>query len=125
MSKLIFEEESYAIIGTCIEVHKKLGNSFCEDVYNEVLEKEFTKRNIPFERQKELPIYYDKTLLAKRFTADFVCFDKIILDLKFVKNNFDKEKVQVIQYLKATQFKLGFIINFGEKSLVWKRLINT
>jgi GxxExxY protein len=125
MSKLIFEEESYAIIGTCIEVHKKLGNSFSEDVYNEVLEKEFTKRNIPFERHKELPIYYDKSLLTKCFTADFVCFDKIILDLKFVKNNFDKEKVQVIQYLKATQFKLGFIINFGEKSLVWKRLINT
>tara|TARA_B100000809_G_scaffold239023_1_gene260239 strand:+ start:343 stop:720 length:378 start_codon:yes stop_codon:yes gene_type:complete len=125
MSKLLFEEESYAIIGTCIEVHKQLGNSFYEDVYNEVLQKELIKRNIPFEIQKKLPLYYDGMLLKKQFTADFVCFGKIIIDLEFEKIDLEVEKNQMINYLKATHFKLGFIINFSEKSLKWKRLINT
>lgn len=125
MSKLLFEEESYAVIGTCLEVHKKLGNSFHEDVYNEVLQKEFIKRNIPFERQKKLPLYYDGMLLNKNFTADFVCFGKIIIAFKFRKTDLENEKNQMINYLKATHFKLGFIINFSEKSLKWKRLINT
>ena len=125
MSKLLFEEESYAIIGTCIEVHKQLGNSFYKDVYNEVLQRELTKRNIPFERQKKLPLYYDGTPLTECFIADFVCFGKIIIDLKFGKIDLENEKIQVINYLKATQFKLGFVVHFGEKSLKWKRLINT
>tara|TARA_R110000787_G_scaffold59922_5_gene135829 strand:- start:11 stop:406 length:396 start_codon:yes stop_codon:yes gene_type:complete len=125
MNKLLFEEESFAVIGTCIDVHKILGNSFYEDVYSEVLQKEFIKRNIPFEIQKELPLYYDGMLLTKSFTADFVCFDKIIIDLKFGNIDLEIEKNQVINYLKATHFKLGFIINFGEKTLKWKRLINT
>jgi GxxExxY protein len=125
MSKLLFEEESYVIIGTCIKVHKQLGNSFYKEVYNEVLQKEFIKRKIPFERQKKLPLYYDGMLLKKQFTADFVCFGKIIVDLEFGKINLENEKNQMINYLKATHFKLGFIINFSGESLQWKRLINT
>ena len=125
MSKLLFEEESYVVIGTCIEVHKQLGNSFYKEVYNEVLQKEFIKRKIPFERQKKLPLYYDGMLLKKQFTADFVCFGKIIVDLEFGKIDLENEKNQMINYLKATHFKLGFIINFSGKSLKWKRLINT
>jgi GxxExxY protein len=125
MSKLLFEEESYVIIGTCIKVHKQLGNSFYKEVYNEVLQKEFIKRKIPFERQKKLPLYYDGMLLKKQFTADFVCFGKIIIDLEFGKIDLENEKNQMINYLKATHFKLGFIINFSGESLQWKRLINT
>jgi GxxExxY protein len=125
MSKLLFEEESYLVIGTCIEVHKQLGNSFYKEVYNEVLQKEFIKRKIPFERQKKLPLYYDGMLLKKQFTADFVCFGKIIVGLEFGKINLENEKNQMINYLKATHFKLGFIINFSGESLQWKRLINT
>jgi GxxExxY protein len=125
MSKLLFEEESYVVIGACIEVHKQLGNSFHKEVYNEVLQKEFIKRKIPFERQKKLPLYYDGMALDKQCTADFVCFGKIIVALEFGKINLENEKKQMINYLKATHFKLGFIINFSGKSLQWKRLINT
>jgi len=125
MSKLLFEEESYSIIGTCIEIHKKLGNGFSEEVYREVIEKELVKRKIPFEKQKELALYYDGILLKKHFTADFVCYDKIIIEIKSVDQLQDEAKQQAVNYLKATNFKLGLLINFGEASLTWKRLINT
>lgn len=125
MSELLFEEESYKIIGICMEVHKKLGTGFLESVYQEVLQKEFVKKDIPFEQQKKLQLYYDQVPLKKYFIADFVCFDKIIIEIKSVSFMNDKAKQQVINYLKATNFKLGLLINFGESSLKWKRVINT
>lgn len=123
--KLLFEEESFAIIGSCIEVHKKLGNGFSEAVYVEVLEKEFEKRNVPFERQKELTLQYDGMPLQDCYIADFVCFDKIIIDVKFIKEILVNEIKQAVNYLKATNYELGLIINFGQDSLKWKRIINT
>lgn len=125
MSELLFEEESYKIIGICMEVHKKLGTGFLESVYQEVLQKEFVKRNVPFEQQKKLQLYYDQVELKKYFIADFVCFDKIIIEIKSVQFVNSNAKQQVINYLKATNFKLGLLINFGESSLKWKRIINT
>ena len=122
---LLFEEESYAIIGSCIEIHKKLGAGFNEAIYEEVLQKEFKKRNIPFETAKKLQLYYDGVALEKNLIADFVCYDKIIIQLKAVSNIEAAATQQTVNFLKATNFKLGLLINFGEPSLKWKRLINT
>jgi len=124
-TKLLFEEESYKILGVCIAVHKKMGSGFQKEVYEEVIQREFVKNEIPFEKKKKLSLYYEGNPLQKYFIADFVCYDKIILDLRsenFIHNN---TKQQVVNYLKATNFQLGLLINFGEPSLKWKRLINT
>lgn len=106
-------------------VHKNLGNGFLESVYQEVLAKEFSKQEVPFIQQQKLSLYYEEEKLNKYFIADFVCFEKIILEIKavtFLNKNLES---QVINYLKATNNKVGLLINFGEKSLKWKRFINT
>lgn len=82
MTDILFKNESYAIIGACMTVHTELGAGFLEAVYQEALEREFTKRNIPFERQKKLSIFFDGQRLNKYYIADFICFDSIILELK-------------------------------------------
>ncbi len=125
MSKLLYEDETYKIIGACMTVHKNLGNGFLESVYQEALEKELTKAEVPFERQKRLHVYYDGQKLDKYFVADFVCYNKIILEIKAVSFLAQSLKQQVINYLKSTELQLGFLVNFGEKSLTWKRFINT
>ena len=106
-------------------VHKHLGNGFLESVYQEALEKELTKAGVKFERQKHLSVYYDGSKLKKYFIADFVCYDKIILEIKAVSFLAQNLNQQVINYLKATEMEIGLLINFGEKSLSWKRFINT
>ena len=125
MSDLLFEEETYKIIGACMGVHKNLGNGFLESVYQEALEKEMNKAEIPFERQKKIQVKYDDQYLDKYFMADFVCYDKIILELKAVSLLNNDHMAQVINYLKATGYQLGLLINFGQTSLTWKRLIYT
>ena len=110
---LLFKEESYAINGAAFEVYKQLGHGFLEAVYQEALEVEFTKRNIPFDREKELPIYYDGKPLKQTYRADFVCFGHIIVELKAVQHIEDSHRSQVFNYLKATGFRLGVLINFG------------
>jgi GxxExxY protein len=85
MTEILFKEESYKIIGACMEVHKKLGSGFLESVYAEALEMEFKKVNIPCEREKKLPVFYDNQPLKKYFKADFVCFNAIIIELKATK----------------------------------------
>ena len=125
MSDLLFEEETYKIIGACMGVHKNLGNGFLESVYQEALEKEMNKAEIPFERQKKIQVKYDDQYLDKYFMADFVCYDKIILELKAVSLLNNDHMAQVLNYLKATGYQLGLLINFGQTSLTWKRLIYT
>jgi len=125
MEQLLYEDLSYKIIGACIEVHKKLGRGFLESVYQEVLENEFNICHIPFERQKKLKLSYKDIKLKKYFVADFICFDKIIVEIKAHQILYDSSQYQVINYLKATNYKLGLLINFGEVSLQWKRFINT
>ena len=125
MSKLLFEEETFKVIGACMTVHKKLGCGFLESVYQEVLRKEFTREGIPFEEQKKLNLYYEGEKLDKYFKSDFLCYDKIIVELKSVAFLNKSLESQVINYLKATNKEVGLLINFGEKSLKWKRFINT
>jgi len=124
MDKLIYKQESYKIIGACLEVHKTLGCGFLEPVYQEALSIEFQKQQIPFEKEKVLSIAYKDVELEKRYVADFVCFDKIIIETKAVKALTDDYRAQIINYLKATQIKLGLLVNFGEPSLKYERFIN-
>ncbi|RBP27069.1 GxxExxY protein [Oceanihabitans sediminis] len=125
MSKLLHKEETYRIIGLCMKVHKALGKGFLESVYEEALEKEFLKENIPYEKQKRLRIYYNGERMDKYFVADFMCYDKIIIELKAADYMHKNMEAQVINYLKATKKEVGLLINFGEASLKWKRFINT
>ena len=122
--KIIFKEESYKIIGICMNIHSTLGNGFLEAVYSEVLEREFVKNNIPYLREVKRDLFFNGEKLDKKYKADFICFDNIILEIKavsFIHENFTK---QTLNYLKATDKKLGLLINFGEKSLKYKRIIN-
>jgi len=120
---LIYKDESYKIIGACLEVHKTLGCGFLEPVYQEALSIEFTKQHIPFEKEKVLSINYKDIELEKRYVADFVCFDKITVELKALSSLNSDHESQVLNYLKATGYKLGLLINFGEKSLKYKRMV--
>ena len=111
---LLYQNESYAIRGAAMKVYNTLGCGFLEAVYQEALEIELDKRHIPYEREKELEICYDGIKLGKKYVADFVCYGKIILELKAVKELDDSHRSQLYNYLKATGFKLGFLINFGK-----------
>ena len=117
MSDLIYEEESYLIRGACIEVHKQMGSGFLEAVYQECLEHEFTIRGIPFQSHRELILHYKGTQLQQTYRPDFVCFDKIIVEIKGVAKIHPEHQAQIINYLKATGFKLGLLVNFGAHPL--------
>ncbi len=107
-----------------MEIHNTLGNGFAEAVYSEIIEKEFIKNNIPYEKEKLLKIFFKGEELSKKYKADYVCYNEIIIELKsaaFLHDNFSS---QLLNYLKATNKKLGILINFGEKSLKYKRIIN-
>ena len=106
-----------------MEVHKNLGSGFLEAVYQEALSIEFEEAGIPFEQEKRLTIDYKGHLLKKAYIADFVCFDKIILELKAIENLKSEHIAQVINYLKITDFKLGLLVNFGSASLQYKRVV--
>ncbi len=124
MTDIIYKEESYRIIGSCMEVHKKLGSGFLESVYAEALELEFSNVNIPYEREKKLPVFYNNHPLKKYFKADFICFNSIIIELKATKILIEADIKQIINNVKATKFKLGLLINFGTTSLTYKSIIN-
>ena len=121
---LLFEEETYQIIGAAQEVHKELGPGFLEIVYHDALEIEFRRGNMPYKREFPISIYYKNEKLNRTYYADFFCFDKIIVEVKAVKNTTDVDFAQVLHYLKATRQRLGLLINFGDPSLKVKRIIN-
>ena len=106
-----------------MEVHNELGNGFLEPVYQESLEVELTNQRIPFQREVTLPIKYKGTLLNKSYIADFIVYDKIILELKALDALSTVHESQVLNYLKATGFKLGILVNFGQPKLQYKRLV--
>ena len=120
---LLFKNESYAIIGAAMEVHRTLGNGFLESVYQESLGLEFNKRQIPFSREHILELFYKGDKLSKYFVADFICFEKIVLELKSVSGLNNEHEAQVFNYLKATKMNLALLINFGANSLQYKRIV--
>ena len=122
-TNILYKDESYAIVGAAMSVHSELGNGFYEAVYQEALEKEFILKAIPYKREVALPIYYKGTLLSNYYVADFICYDKIIVELKAVSSFSSEHKAQVLNYLKATNSALGLLINFGESRLKYDRLI--
>ena len=121
--ELLYKEEVYQIIGCAMEVHRALGCGFFEAVYQEALEIEFSSRGIPNVREKELNILYKGQCLKKSYIADFVCFDKIIVELKALNELQDMHYAQLLNYLKASGYRLGLLLNFGELSLHYKRII--
>ena len=123
MSELIYKEESYAIIGLCMEVHNQLGHGFSEIVYKDALQYEFTENGIAYEREKEYLVYYKGILLQHKFYADFVVFDKIILEVKCTTSIADEHISQTINYLKVSANKLGLIVNFARGKMEHKRII--
>ena len=110
---LIYQNESYSINGAAIEVYNQLGHGFLEAVYQEALEKEFALRGIPYEREKELLIRYKGEVLKQSYKADFVCYGKVIVELKAVTDLNDSHRSQVFNYLRATGYRLGLLLNFG------------
>ena len=124
MNEIIYKEESYAIRGAIIEVSKELGCGYLERVYQDALEVEFRLRNIPYEREKTIQITYKGKPLGEPYRADFVCYGKIIVELKAVEDLTSKHRAQVLNYLNATKMKLGMLVNFGEEFTNVERLIN-
>ena len=123
MEELLYKNESYKIVGALMAVHNELGCGFLESVYQESLEMELKAQDIPFEREKEFDIYYRGVKLSKTFVADFVCYDKIIVELKAVDTILPEFEAQTLNYMKITKYKLGIIANFGKPRLETKRLV--
>ncbi|MDD2192382.1 MAG: GxxExxY protein [Bacteroidales bacterium] len=123
LNQILYKDESYKIIGACMEVHKNLGCGFLEAIYQEALEIEFADRMVPYEREKTLKIYYKGKLLDKDYRSDFICFDSILIELKALDKLTPEHTAQVLNYLKATNYKLGILINFGRESLEFKRIL--
>jgi len=113
MADLRFEDESYRIRGAVFEVYREMGCGFLEAVYQECLEKELGKQDIPFAAQRELVLHYKGDRLAQIYKPDFICFDRIIVELKAVKELAGEHRAQVHNYLKATGLELGLLVNFG------------
>lgn len=119
---MLQENETYKIIGAAMAVHKELGCGFHEDVYQEAIEIEFKERGIPYEREKLINVYYHGKPLNKYYKADFICYGNIIVELKALSELAGEHEAQVINYLQATKIKIGLLINFGQRSLIHKRL---
>jgi len=117
------KEETYSIIGCCMEVHRELGCGFLEPVYQEALSIVFREKQIPFIREKVLDIEFRGRVLDKKYVADFICFDEIIVELKATDGLADHDMAQVLNYLKATGKRLGLLVNFGQTKLQYKRVI--
>ena len=120
---LLYPIESYKINSAIFEVHKALGPGLLEKVYQEALEKEFELRKIPFEREKKFSIVYKGTELEQNYIADFVCYNKIIVELKAVEDLLPIHRAQVINYLCITGYKLGLLVNFNARQVTPERIV--
>ncbi len=126
MSELIYKDESYKIIGACFEVYKLKGIGYTEHVYQECLAYEFELQRIPYVSQPALELEYKGRILEQTFKPDFICYGKIILELKALEKLVDPHRSQVLNYLNATGFELGLLVNFGHfPRLEYERLVNT
>lgn len=123
---LIYEEETYNILGACFEVYKQKGSGFTEPVYQECLSIEFEIQKIPFIAQPKIQLDYKGRVLKQFFIPDFICFDKIIVEIKALSDLVEANKSQVLNYLNATNYELALLVNFGHyPKLEHKRIANT
>ncbi len=126
MSEIIYPEESYKIMGACFEVYNDKGCGFLEPVYQECMELEVGLQDIPAKPQIALPLMYKGVSLKQGYRPDFSCYDKIILELKAVEKLTDEHIAQVLNYLHATGYALGLLVNFGcQTKLEYKRIVRT
>lgn len=124
MSEIIHKEESYRVMGACFEVYNEKGNGFTEPIYQECLELELGMQTIPFQAQANLPLSYKGQPLRQRFQPDFICFGKVIVEIKAVSALADEHRSQVLNYLNATGYRLGLLVNFGAHGkLEWERIV--
>lgn len=123
MSEFLYKNETYDLIGVALEVHNVLGSGFLEAVYQEAFEIELIRQNIPYQREKPLNIFYKNEKLKKEYSADFYCFNKIIVELKALSSLNSEHESQLLNYLTATKTRVGLLINFGAKSLQYKRMV--
>ncbi|HKQ49748.1 MAG TPA: GxxExxY protein [Phycisphaerae bacterium] len=119
------DPRTHAVIGAAIEVHNHLGSGFLEAAYQEALAIELSLRGVPYLREVELNVRYKDRVLARRYKADFVCYDEIIVEVKALKEIRGPEQAQLLNYLKATGYPLGLLVNFGGPRLEYKRMIHS
>ena len=124
MSVFLYKEETYKIIGAAMKVHSTLGCGFTEKVYQDALEVELQKQGIPYLREPRLHVSYEGIILATTFEPDFVCYEKIILELKAVRDIEDMHRAQVMNYAKVGGFKVALLLNFGDVLLQHERFAN-
>jgi len=123
MNEIVNKDECYLIIGKCMEVHNNLGPGLLEIVYKDALEYEFSLAGIDFEREKIYDVNYKGIILPHKFYADFVIYNKIILEIKGANGISSESVAQAINYLKVSKNRLALIVNFGESSLKYKRIV--
>jgi GxxExxY protein len=123
MDELYLKDETYKIIGICMEVHTILGKGHSEIIYGDALEYEFSKNNVPFTREMKYNISYKDIVLPHFYYSDFVVFDEIILEIKAISELSKSEIKQTLNYLAASKNKLGLLVNFGEERLKYRRII--
>lgn len=125
MNDIVYKEESYKIIGACFEVYKQKGFGFTEPIYQECLAIEFEIQNVPFVEQPEMQLQYKDRKLKQFFKPDFICYDKIIVEIKALSNLIPQNQSQTLNYLNATKFELALLVNFGYyPKLEYKRIAN-
>jgi len=125
MSEIVYKDESYKIIGACFEVYKQKGFGFTEPIYQECLAIEFEIQGIPFIEQPEIQMEYKGRKLKQFFKPDYICYDKIIVEIKALSGLIDQNKSQILNYLNSTKFELALLINFGHyPKLEYKRFAN-
>jgi GxxExxY protein len=118
------DAETYAVIGAAMEVHRELGCGLLECPYKDALELELGAKGIPFVREFQIPVFYKGQRLRSFYVADFVCFDRLVLEVKAVKAITDVDRAQTINYLKATRYERALLLNFGVLSLQYERIVN-
>jgi GxxExxY protein len=124
MKEIIFKDEVYVIVGAAMDVYYQLGRGFLEPVYQEALDIEFRRRRIPFKAKEEILIYYKGAPLKKKYEADFICYGKIVIELKALEGLCGRDVGQLLNYMKATRFNVGLLINFGSPvRLEWHRYV--
>ena len=123
MAELLFKDESFKIIGLCMEIHKTLGMGLKEVNYKDAMEIDFIEARIDFDREKKFMVKYKNKVLRNPYIADFVVFDSIVLEIKSTPLIIDTHLAQALSYLAVSGMKLAIVINFGERSLTWKRIV--
>jgi GxxExxY protein len=124
MAELVLKDEVYEIIGAAMEVYWQLGRGFLEPIYQEAFEIELARRGLPFEPQKELTIVYKGHTLEKKYVADMICFNQIIVELKALHRLTGVDEGQLLNYMRMTRMGVGLLINFGSQvRLEWKRYV--